>query len=130
MTCSICLKSTPSAFIKGKFGDFYMKKRGFVKTNCSHIFHKRCFDNWDITCMNNERDTVCPTCKTVIYPIRICFICNNIDADAITECGHSVCSSCFGLHKPSTCYVCEQPTHKRISLVHSSIEYDYNNTSY
>lgn len=128
MTCAICLRTTPSAFTSGKIGKFHLKKRGFMKTKCSHIFHKKCFDNWDITCMNKERDTVCPTCKTVIYPIRICFICNQMDADAITECGHSICSSCFGRHKPDTCFVCGKPTHKTIQLVDSLIGHDYNNS--
>lgn len=52
--CSICLKDL---------------NKNLVKTDCNHIFHKKCLCIWFTENIVNNKDISCPNCKNIFYKI-------------------------------------------------------------
>ena len=97
-----------------------------AKLKCGHRVHCSCFTTWDNTCQDASRDTTCPVCREVIYPIYKCSICHKIHANAQTKCGHFVHSDCFEHNLPLQCSLCKQNTGLTISFINKPfISYKY-----
>ena len=45
-----------------------------LKTECNHIFHKSCLDNWIISNSKINLDTTCPICRQKINVDKLKFI--------------------------------------------------------
>ena len=54
--CSICYEG------------IYLEEKKFVKTNCGHIYHKKCLYNW-----LNRKNKICPLCRGDLTYLNIPF---------------------------------------------------------
>lgn len=54
--CSICITN-------------FEKKKDFVITSCSHIFHRACLEEWEEAQQRKRKDFTCPMCNKNIGKI-------------------------------------------------------------